>query len=260
MLSQERQQKIISILEKENSIKIIDIVKMFQISHETARRDLESLQEQGIAKRVYGGAILTADSSLEKLPSLSANNTGENGSLETLAIGLAASRLIHEGDTILLGMGTTVLETAKHLRDIKGISVLTNSISVLNELVDSDVNLYMLGGHVSSSEHHMEGQLALQSLQYFNVDIAIVGAGGITLDNGVSDYNYESAQMVQAMIKRAKQTILVARSSKFGKNSFSVACPLEEIDIIVTDRALSEQYIHSIHDLGIQLILAEDTL
>lgn len=255
MLSLERQQKIISILEKENSIKIIDIVKMFQVSHETARRDLEALQEQGIATRVYGGAVFVSGSIINH--PVSPETSDENVSSEIRSIGTAAAELVHEGDTILLGMGTTVLEVAKNIRNKKNLTVLTNSVSVLNELVDSDVNLYLLGGHVSNSEHHTDGQLALQSLQYFNVDTAIVGCGGITPENGVSDYNYESAQMVQAMLKRSKNNILVARSNKFGKNCFSVTCPMEEIQTIVSDSHLPEAYVRSIDDLGIQLILAD---
>ena len=253
MLSQERQNKIISILEKEHVIKITDIVKKFHVSHETVRRDLETLQEQGMVKRVYGGAILTADTPV----SLASPRSRSHGYVERKAIGKMAAELVHEGDTVLLAMGSTILEVAKNIRHIKDVTVLTNSISVLNELVDSDVTLYLLGGHVSSSEHHMDGQLALQTLQNFNVDIAFVGAGGITLEMGVSDYSYEVSQMIQTMLTRAKCSVLVAQSDKFGKNCFSVTCPLSAIHIVVSDKNLPESYIRVMREMGIQLFLAD---
>lgn len=252
MLSQERQSQIISIMEKEHVIKITDVVKKFHVSHETVRRDLETLQEQGLVKRVYGGAILT-----EGIPSIPVSSRpGGHGYGERRAIGKSAAGLVHDGDTVLLAMGSTILEVAKNIRHIKDLTILTNSISVLNELVDSDVTLYLLGGHVSSAEHHMDGQLALQTLQSFNVDICFVGAGGVTIETGVSDYSYEAAQMIQTMLTRAKRTVLVAQSEKFGKNCFSVACPLNTIQTIVSDNNLSKDYIKTIQEMGIQVILA----
>ena len=252
MLSQERQRRIMEILEKDNTVKIIDIVKLFRVSHETARRDLETLQDQGMAKRVYGGAIY--------LPPAGGSAPENHGPRpvrrERRAIARAAAELVHEGDTVLLGMGTTVQEVAKCLRTVPNLTVVTNSIFVLNELVDSDVNLYMLGGHVSSSEHHLEGQLVLDGLQSFNLDVAILGCAGATLECGVSDYSYEVAQMDRAMLRRARRGVLVAQSDKFGKDCFSVACPLEQFHTVVTDNALSDDYRRGLAERGIGLILA----
>ena len=84
----------------------------------------------------------------------------------------------------------------RHIRDIKHITVLTNSIFVLNELIDTDVRLFVLGGCVNSSEYDMEGHLPVEALKHFCVDVAFICAGGITMENGVSDYNCEVAQDV----------------------------------------------------------------
>ena len=146
---------------------------------------------------------------------------------------------------------------AKHIRDIKHITVLTNSIFVLNELIDSDVRMFVLGGCVNSSEYDMEGHLTVEALKHFCVDIAFICAGGITKENGVSDYNCEVAQVNKAILSRARKTVLVAHAKKFGADSFSVTCPLDSIHTIISDSTLSQEYVRYLQEKGIELILAD---
>lgn len=161
------------------------------------------------------------------------------------------------GGYVLLSVGSTVLQIAKHIRHIKHITVLTNSIFVLNELMDSDVRLFVLGGCVNSSEYDMEGHLTVEALKHFCVDIAFICAGGITREFGVSDYNCEVAQVNKAILARARKTVLVAHAKKFGMDSFSVTCPLDSIHTIISDSTLSKEYVRYLREKGIELILAE---
>ena len=257
MLAKERQDEIFSIIKQKKAIKMSDVVKKYQVSHETARRDLEVLQEQGLIKRVYGGAILS-----EQVSSLAGMAEqpcimDASSSVEREAIGREAAKLVKEGDTVLLSVGSTVLQIAKHIRDIKHITVLTNSIFVLNELIDSDVRMFVLGGCVNSSEYDMEGHLTVEALKHFCVDIAFICAGGITKENGVSDYNCEVAQVNKAILSRARKTVLVAHAKKFGADSFSVTCPLDSIHTIISDSTLSQGYVRYLQEKGIELILAD---
>ena len=257
MLAKERQDEIFSIIKQKKAIKMSDVVKKYQVSHETARRDLEVLQEQGLIKRVYGGAVLS-----EQVPSMAGMAeppciVDASSSVEREAIGREAAKLVKEGDTVLLSVGSTVLQIAKHIRDIKHITVLTNSIFVLNELIDSDVRMFVLGGCVNSSEYDMEGHLTVEALKHFCVDIAFICAGGITKENGVSDYNCEVAQVNKAILSRARKTVLVAHAKKFGADSFSVTCPLDSIHTIISDSTLSQGYVRCLQEKGIELILAD---
>ena len=257
MLAKERQDEIFSIIQQKKAIKMSDIVKIFQVSHETARRDLEVLQEQGLIKRVYGGAVLL-ESAISSLGMVERSGmVDDSSSLEREAIGREAAKLVKEGDTVLLSVGSTILQIAKHIRDIKHITVLTNSIFVLNELIDTDVRLFVLGGCVNSSEYDMEGHLPVEALKHFCVDVAFICAGGITKENGVSDYNCEVAQVNKAILSRARKTVLVAHAKKFGLDSFSVTCPLDSIHTIVSDSTLSKEYVQYLLEKGIELILAD---
>ena len=147
--------------------------------------------------------------------------------------------------------------TDVYKRQIKHITVLTNSIFVLNELIDTDVRLFVLGGCVNSSEYDMEGHLPVEALKHFCVDVAFICAGGITKENGVSDYNCEVAQVNKAILSRARKTVLVAHAKKFGLDSFSVTCPLDSIHTIVSDSTLSKEYVQYLLEKGIELILAD---
>ncbi len=260
MLAQERQEQIMRHLSKNRIIKITDAVKMFHVSHETVRRDLEALQEQKLIKRVYGGAVLADGKQSEHggtgTVSRSVTPTGL-GYRERAAIGRAAAELVDEGDSVLLAIGSTILEVARNLKEKQRITVLTNSLPVLNELVDSELEVYVLGGKVCSDEQSIGGQLAYNALQSFFVDRVFVGAGGVTFEGGVSDYSEDESHLIATMMSRAKEVVLVAHSEKFGINSFSVTCPLEDIDIIVSDTNLSEEYRRGIEELGIRLVLSE---
>ncbi|MDR1619864.1 MAG: DeoR/GlpR family DNA-binding transcription regulator, partial [Clostridiales bacterium] len=215
--------------------------------------DLEALQDQKLVKRIYGGAIL-ADPA-EKLEQY-ASRISESHAEKSL-IGQAAAKLINTGETILLDIGTTTLEIARHIKHMNNITVLTNSLPIMNELAGSNINLFSLGGRVNPDELSMFGKLTVDALQNFFVDKAFIGAGGVTFNGGLSDYNSEEAQVRQFIINRASQTILVADSNKFGINAFAVVCPLEKIDVIVSDDNLPKTFADGIRERKIELILAK---
>ena len=257
MLAKERQNKILEILYEKKIIKIAEIVHMFDVSNETARRDLESVQDLGIAKRVYGGAVLI-DENNGKIQVGAGNNWGlQHGRAERDAIGKKAAEFIHEGDSICLGVGTTVHEIAKHISGKKDVTVITNSIAVLTELADSDNTLYILGGLVDMNERTMKGEIAENSLQMFYVDKAFIGAGGITFDGGVTDYDIQESTLKNKICEHAGKVFLVAHSAKFGLNAFSFSCPLSLVNVIITDPMLPEAYAEKIREMGIELVFAD---
>ena len=126
----ERQKQILSLLTQQGRLSVIEIVKQFSISAATARRDLESLASRGKAQRVHGG-VIAVEQAPPELPILEREREQQE---EKTRIGRAAASLIADKETIFLGSGTTVLEVARHLRDRKNLTVITNSLPVLNML------------------------------------------------------------------------------------------------------------------------------
>lgn len=256
MLAQERQNAILEILVQQGGIiKIKDIVSRFNVSNETARRDLEALQDQNLVTRVYGGAILVDRREPVNLsvPQV-ANSPGQN---KRASIGRTAAQLVHEGESIMLASGSTILEIARNLKHLHNLTVLTNSLAVINELIDTNFDVYVLGGKLDSNELNMSGSMALRAIQGVFVDKAFIGAGGVTFQYGISDYASSDAAIRSEMLSRANQTILAAQSDKFGRNAFSLDTPLSKINVIVSDTDLSPEYAAGIRERGIELILAE---
>ena len=119
------------------------------------------------------------------------------------------------------------------------------------------MKIYSIGGLLNGSELSISGNVAASYVQDFNIDNAFISAGGISLENGVSDYYYETAQLRKSVIERAQRVTLIADSGKFGSDCFSVVCPLDRISTIITDTGLPESYREEIRNRGIELILAE---
>ena len=273
MLAKERQNRILSIIRENNSIRIADIIKDFRVSHETARRDLDALQDQNLITRVHGGAILaentpkqlsewaqpgSSPSQAEDAGAAATCSSGtSSGMAERAAIGKAAAAMIKEGETVFLSVGLTVQQIAKALRKRKNITVLTNSVLVLNELLNSDIEVYILGGAVNHSENNIEGPLAMQTLMNFHMDIAFIGAGGISRELGISDYSQEVARLNEHIISRARRSVLVAHSKKFGINCASITCPLEGVDTIITDNNLPAASVEYLAKINRETILVD---
>jgi len=253
MLAQKRQNIILEMLRQSGGIiKMSDIVSRFQVSNETARRDLETLQDKNLVKRIYGGAVLSDTGSF-----VPARTDGSHGQLERNAIGLAAAELVHDGETVILATGTTVLQVARHLKRLHSLTVITNSLAVANELGNTNFDIFVLGGKLDTNEKNMFGDMTLMALGSVFADKAFIGAGGITFEFGISDYGIEDFSVRAEMIKHSNKTILVAQSKKFGRNAFSLGCPLIQTATIVSDTSLSKEYREGIKELGIELILAE---
>jgi DeoR/GlpR family transcriptional regulator of sugar metabolism len=253
MLSEERRNKILEIIDREKIIKIKDITSNFGVSIATARRDLDVLQEQLYIKRIYGGAAALTPSGTEPL---FITREVENRA-EKIAIGKAAAELVNEGDTIILDIGTTTLEIARNLKKLNNITVLTSSLTIMNELANSNVTVYSLGGKIRPHELSMSGSITINALEQFCVQKAFIGAAGVTFNEGISDFNYEETQVRLMAIKRAKQSILVTDSKKFGNNAFAITCPLSYFHTIITDINLPQNFVDGIKDLKIELITVQ---
>jgi DeoR/GlpR family transcriptional regulator of sugar metabolism len=253
MLSEERRNQILEIINHDKIIKIKDITSRFNVSVATARGDLDVLQEQLYVKRIYGGAVLVTPQGTEPL-----FFTREvEYRAEKIAIAKAAADMVVEGDTIFLDIGTTTLEVARNLKKLNNITVVTSSLTIMNELVNSNVTVYSLGGKIRPHELSLSGSIAINSLEQFFIQKAFIGAAGVTFNEGISDFNYEETQVRLKAIKRAKQAILVVDSTKFGNNAFAITCPLEYFHTIITDNNLPKSFVDGIQDRKINLITVQ---
>lgn len=254
MQKKERQLEILELLRQEQRVSIKELARRFGVSVITVRRDLEALSATGHIKKVYGGAALP-ETPLPPpgQPVFQARIHRQRA--EKNHIAEAAAALVQEGDVIVLDIGTTCLEVARQLKYRRGITVLTNSIPILVELMGSELEIYSLGGRLRSGQQALCGSIALHSLEEFCVTKAFVSVAGFTLERGLTGHNRDSAELCAAIIRHAEQAILVADSSKFQKNSAAVIGPPECVNTIVTDSGLPRPYAEELRSRGVELIV-----
>lgn len=253
MLPHERYQEIIKYLKIHGIIKIDELMDMFGVSIETARRDLGYLEKEGLIKKIYGGAALIEKEATEPATS----ERFSRNIAEKAAIGQKCAEFIQDGDSVFLEVGTTVLQVAKAIKDKKNLTVITNSIHVANELMDTDFEIYIIGGRMRRGEGSMSGAVSIYQVENFHSGKVIVGAGGVTLENGLSDFNIEEALVRKKVIEQAKEVILAADSTKFGRDMMAHICPVSAVDLIVTNPSLPSPLLTQFENAGINIVFAE---
>jgi len=253
MISDQRHQTIINLLEDLGAVTVSDLVKEFKVSEMTIRRDLDILENQGLLRRVHGGAVSRRGRSYEPPFMLRTSENLEN----KIRISQAAADLIQNGDSITLDVGTTTLEIARHLQNKQDLTVITPSLQIANELINHPgIRLILTGGILRIGELSMVGHLAERIFEDFFVDKLFLGAGAVDLKTGISEFNIEDALVKRAMVKSAKSVVLVADSSKFNQVAFTSIVPLSDIHTIITDKELDPRLAAQIQAKGIELILA----
>jgi len=251
-----RREIILQLLQEQNKIKVSQLAHMFAISTETARRDLEALEQEGIVKRVYGGAILQGYTK-EELPFWQKE---QQNYLAKQGIGKKAATLINDHETIIIDVGTTTIELAKNIRNVKEVTIITNSLTAANALSISLAQGYFSGeiillpGTINPAQQSIRGSLTEKLLENFYVDKAFISIGGITINEGITDYDIEEALVSRKMIKQAKQAIVLTDHSKIGVKNFYLISKLNEIDMVISDTLPPKAWEQQLTTLGIEWV------
>jgi len=247
----ERQRKIVAEVDRRARITVAQVCDLFQISEATARRDLEQLAGQGKLQRVHGGALTLqiGQSAPPELPL--ADRSTEHGE-EKRRIGAAAAALIQEGESIFISSGSTTLEVARGLRGRKNLTVITNSLLVINVLAgENGITLVGLGGVLRKSEQSFIGHIAEQSLNELRADKVILGVRAIHLEQGLTNDYLEETRTDRAILKIGREVILVADHSKLGRVSTAFVAPLTAVQRLVTDSGAQLDFVRALEASGI---------
>jgi DeoR/GlpR family transcriptional regulator of sugar metabolism len=235
--AKERRALILRMLEQKEEVSVVEISRETGISEVTIRKDLTILQNRHLLLRTRGGAM--------RKP---VENTNEDTAIERKRmfnvrekerIGAEAAKLIKNGDYIMLDSGTTTLEVARHLDKFHDLHIVTNAMNIAIELMAyKRFDVVLLGGNVRQQSLSTVGPLALNVLRNFSRYKLFLGVDSFSLDNGISTPSLEEALLNQIMIQQADKVIAVFDSSKFNKRSYSHVADVNELDCIVTDRAI----------------------
>jgi Transcriptional regulators of sugar metabolism len=190
MFNEERKKEILSAISDKGNVKVSELSKAYNVSEVTIRKDLQELEEEGLVKRVHGGAVL--DHSIKFEPTFS--EKADKFINEKSIIGKAAAALIEDGDTIALDAGTTTLQVAKHIT-ARNLTVVTNSLDIAVELAEKqNIEVIVVGGILRLETRALVGPVADMALDNIRVDKAFVGTNGISLNYGLTTPNIIEAQ------------------------------------------------------------------
>lgn len=252
MLPSERHQKILDLLLTKNVATIPELMTEFNISIETVRRDLTILEKQGTIQKVYGGAKIK-DSSFSE-PTMESRMV--NRLLQKEAIGKKCCEFINDGDCIFIDSGSTTYHIAKYLTNKKHLTIITNSIPVVNELMNSDFEIIIIGGKLRHNERSVVTYDYIFNFSQLNIQKSFICVGGITAEKGISDFNMQEAVTRKIIIEQSKEVFVAADSSKFDRNVTISIAGLDKINYIITDSYLTKNTVNSFKKTATKLILA----
>ncbi len=251
MLPLERRHNIIKQISINKSVRVVELSREFGVTEETIRRDLEKLEKEGVLVRTYGGAVHTKKPS-GKLP-LSAR-LRENIEGKKL-IGKIISGLIHEGDTVMIGSGSTNQKIARQISTHKNIKIITNSVGTLSEVMqNNDIKIICTGGVLSVDNLSFTGSTAMENINSYYADKVILSCRGIDTIRGIMESNEGEVGIKRTMIKCGKTIILVVDHTKFDSYAIVTLFNFKDIDIVVTDIKPCDRWMRFFEDNDIRCI------
>lgn len=251
MLAIERRREILARLAANGKVIVTELARDFGVTEETIRRDLEKLDNEGLASKTYGGAVSKHSPTLD-LP----YNVRESVNVEAKQrIADKICSLISDGERIMLDSSSTALYVVKKIKEIKNLTIITNSVKILLELADKqDWTVLSTGGILKKGALSLTGSSAEKMISSYHVDTAICSCKGIDMSLGITDSNESDCLIKQAMINAAERKILALDSEKFDKKSFVKVCSTDDLDVIVTDTEPTDKWISFCRENNIDLV------
>jgi DeoR family glycerol-3-phosphate regulon repressor len=234
MRPRDRQLRIIDLVRTEGKVTVEELARKFTSSAETIRRDLTFLSANGKIKKIHGGAVPQRDFGEGAFAQRMQQNAGAKR-----LIADKARQLVSPGDSLFIDTGSTTLAMAETLGEIDGLTVVTNSTAIAKVVssANQSTRIYLLGGSYNEDNRQTLGAMALNQLNGFHGNLAIVTVGAVSADAGLMDYSFDEAAIASAMIARSDRVIVLIDASKFDRVAPFVVASFEQIDVLVSDSA-----------------------
>jgi len=247
---------ILELLRTGRVVRVAELSRQFDVSEVSVRRDLDWLEECGLAKRVHGGAVPVAAPTTAM-----GDDRRDTPHLEAKQrIGRAAAQLIRPGERIILDSGTTVREIARQIAvraaDLQPLTVITASLRAFRELaLTRGLELLVLGGIYLPDFQTLVGPQTVAAMHDLHVDKLFLGADGLSIAHGITSANVLEAEASRAMVEAAAATIVVADSSKINSAGLTTIIPLARVHTLITDSAAPAEFVAALEQQGVEVVL-----
>lgn len=248
-----RQIEILNLVRATGRVGVEALAERFDVTHQTIRRDLAELADQGMLDRVHGGAVLKSGVS----------NIGyeERRGLHEpakAAIGRACAELIPDNSSLILNIGTTTEAVARALLGHRNLTVVTNNMNVANILAANEsCDIIVAGGQVRRSDGGLVGDLTSEFMANFKVDYAIVGCSALDADGDILDFDMAEVRVSRAILRQARERWLVTDATKLARTAPIRVVSLADMDAVFTDRPLPAPLQALCEDAGTRTVVAE---
>ena len=253
MLAEERKALLIKRLRNDGYIQVTDLANELSLSSATIRRDLIELEKEGLCIRKRGGAVRSSQGVTMELPYdvKKYRNTAAKDRIASEAL-----KLVDNGDTILLDAGSTTYTLASLLHAKDRLTVVTHDLNIAHKLAaNPNINLICTGGVARANVYTLQGAQVVDFIRNLKVDKSFIGADAIHTDGTISNVNIEEVPIKQAMIKAANQVILLTDSSKFGLTGFAKVCDVSDLDYVITDNNIQEEFVGCCDGKDVQVLI-----
>lgn len=255
-IPEKRQSNVLSMVNRSGQISIADLADELGTSHETVRRDLAILEERGLLRKVYGGAA-RLQVGLEEDFSRRLNQNRESKQ----RIARVAAGRFRSGDSLFVDAGTTTALLADELAHVPGLTVITNSIEVAMRLWSQRPTrpvVHILGGRYEGNVSEVLGPMVIDQIASFRTDYAVLTVGAIDESGGVMDFNTDEASTARAMVRNARNVVVLADHSKLNRTALVHICDLETISTLITDRQPPPPLLAALAAADVEVIVASD--
>lgn len=254
MIAAERRAAIVTIVRSNGVVSLRDLAAAVRTSEVTVRRDLRALEEEGLIDRRHGGAVLPGGLSHEQ----SYRQKSRVAAIEKTAMAELAAGLVHEGDAIVVGAGSTTHELARRLGRFQDLTVVTNSLLVAQELASTRVEVVVTGGSLRGSTYALVGAAAEQGLAGMRLQRAFLSGNGLSVDRGLSTPNLLAASVDRAIASAAAQIVVLADHTKLGVDTMCQTVSTEQVNCLVTDWQADKDMLARFRASGVNVEVAPE--
>ena len=250
MAQKDRLFEILDMVRAQKKVSVTELSRKYQVTGETIRRDLERLEREGYVARTYGGAVL-----IQQPPGhVNYTERAVQNVDAKIRMGELTASILPETGAIGCDASTTVQEMVPFIKNRAGLTLLTNSVRILNDFMYDKVRIISTGGVLRSRTQSLQGENTMRMMEDYFMDVCVLSCRSLDLANGIYEGDEEEANYKNLLVSHSKRVVILADHTKFDRSSLIRTLPFSEVDILVTDRKPSDEWLERMKEENVRIL------